>query len=116
MPYAASCQLPLELTLCKPSSLLCQVEKVLQKLEGTTDCLAFCLLLAAAAHNRLGSVYGRRATPVHKAMNIFNALGSIAFAYNFTGGAACAVAWTFHAIVAHALKCSLQCRTTASQP
>jgi hypothetical protein len=46
-----------------------------------------CLPLAAAAHNRLGSVYGRRAAPLPKAMNIFNALGSIAFAYNFTGGA-----------------------------
>jgi hypothetical protein len=48
--------------------------------------LAACCF-AAAAHNRLGSVYGRHAAPLPKAMNIFNALGSIAFAYNFTGGA-----------------------------
>uniref|UniRef100_A0A383V4H3 Amino acid transporter transmembrane domain-containing protein n=1 Tax=Tetradesmus obliquus TaxID=3088 RepID=A0A383V4H3_TETOB len=40
---------------------------------------------ASKAHHRLGSVYGRHAAPVPKAMNIFNALGSIAFAYNFTG-------------------------------
>lgn len=44
--------------------------------------------LCVTAHNRFGSVTGRAAPPGQpwvKAFNIFNALGSIAFAYNFTG-------------------------------
>lgn len=43
---------------------------------------------AAKAHNRFGSISGRAAPPGQpwvKAFNIFNALGSVAFAYNFTG-------------------------------
>jgi hypothetical protein len=46
------------------------------------------MLLVAAAHNRFGSISGRAAPPGQpwvKAFNIFNALGSVAFAYNFTG-------------------------------
>lgn len=41
-----------------------------------------------AAHNKYGSITGRAAPPGQpwvKAFNVFNALGSIAFAYNFTG-------------------------------
>lgn len=44
--------------------------------------------VCCAAHNRLGNIAGRAAPPGQprvKAFNIFNALGSIAFAYNFTG-------------------------------
>lgn len=40
---------------------------------------------ASQAHNRLGSVSGRSAPAAEKAFNVFNALGSIAYAYNFTG-------------------------------
>jgi hypothetical protein len=46
------------------------------------------VLWIAAAHNRFGSISGRAAPPGQpwvKAFNIFNALGSVAFAYNFTG-------------------------------
>lgn len=47
-----------------------------------------CTAAFYAAHNRYGSITGRAAPPGQpwvKAFNIFNALGSIAFAYNFTG-------------------------------
>ncbi|KAF8062023.1 AAP2 [Scenedesmus sp. PABB004] len=40
---------------------------------------------AAQAHRRQGDLLGRPAPPLEKALNVFNALGSIAFAYNFTG-------------------------------
>lgn len=46
--------------------------------------LCACLMLLAyfccpAAHHRLGSITGRAAPPMEKALNVFNALGSIAF-------------------------------------
>lgn len=37
------------------------------------------LVFFTAAHNRLGSMTGRAAPPLPKALNVFNALGSIAF-------------------------------------
>jgi hypothetical protein len=49
---------------------------------------AILAFLCSAAHNRYGNITGRAAPPGQpwvKAFNIFNALGSIAFAYNFTG-------------------------------
>lgn len=60
-------------------------------LRGSQLCVAAAgsrCVCAYTAHNRHGSITGRPAPPGQpwvKAFNIFNALGSIAFAYNFTG-------------------------------
>lgn len=42
------------------------------------------LLFRLAAHNNAGTVEGRHAPSAEKAYGVFNALGAIAFAYNFS--------------------------------